>query len=293
MIVDLVGTLAGHAGPNSLPVLRLIRGPIVTIGAHIVELPEGSKRLLAFVALRGGQVDRQYAAGTLWPAGSDARAAGNLRSALWRLNGDQLSLLAADRHTLVLRKDVLVDVHMVTEWSSRLVTGTATRVDMEVPPLAIDAFELLPGWLDDWVLVERECLRQRVLHALEALSRLRSRALQHAQAVDAAMAAVAVEPLRESAQRALIDAHLAEGNRVEARRCYEAYRALAGRELGVEPSADLQALACRSWDQTRGVECQPQIPFDHPERMTPAVLSTAHLAARIRVAAPPSPVLGL
>jgi DNA-binding SARP family transcriptional activator len=257
MIDDFIGTLVGHPRSVICPLLRLISGPIVTIGARTVDLPEGSKRLLAFVALRGGQVDRQYAAGTLWPSGSDVRAAGNLRSALWRLNGDRLSLLAGDRHTLVLRQDMLVDVRLITEWSSRLVAGTATEVDMGVPPLAIDAFELLPGWVDDWVLVERECLRQRILHALEALSRSHSRARHHAQAIDAAIAAVAVEPLRESAQRTLIEAHLAECNRVEARRCYEAYRELAHRELGVEPSADLRALVWCRREEIRIVELKP------------------------------------
>jgi DNA-binding SARP family transcriptional activator len=253
MIVDLVGALVGHARSDTSPILRLITGPIVTIGTRTVELPVGSKRLLAFVALRGGRVDRQYAAGTLWPSGSDPRAAGNLRSALWRLNGDRLRLLVADRNTLVLHQDVLVDVQLVTEWSSRLVAGTATAVDMGVPPQVVDAFELLPGWLDDWVLLERECLRQRILHALEALSRSHARARCHAQAVDVALAAVAVEPLRESAQRTLIEAHLAEGNCVEARRCYEAYQALAYRELGVEPSADLRMLVCCGRMQPRFV----------------------------------------
>lgn len=257
MIADLVGTLVSHARSEDVPVLRLIRGPTVTVGARTVDLPESSKRLLAFVALRGGQVDRRYAAGTLWPLGGDARAAGNLRSALWRLNGDWMKLLAGDRHTLMLRKEVLVDVHLVTEWSSRLVAGTASGVDMKVPPLVVDAFELLPGWFDDWVLLERECLRQRILHALEALSRSHSRARCHAQAVDAAMAAVAVEPLRESAQRVLIEAHLAEVNHVEARRCYEAYYELVHRELGVEPSADLRALVYRNL-QKRVIEVQPR-----------------------------------
>lgn len=250
-MADLVGALMSHARSELTPLLCLVRGPVVTVGARRVNLPEGSKRLLAFVALRGGQVDRQYAAGTLWPSGSDTRAAGNLRSALWRLNGDRLSLLAADRNNLMLRKDVIVDVHLINEWSNRLVAGTASNVDMGIPPLAVDAFELLPGWFDDWVLMERECLRQRVLHALDALSRCLSRAGRHAQAVDAAMAAVAVEPLRESAQRALIEAHVAEGNCAEARRAYEAYRELASRELGVEPSADLRAIARRAWQETR------------------------------------------
>ena len=41
---------------------------------------------------------------------------------------------------------------------------------------------------------------------------------------EAAMFAVGIEPLRESAQRVLIEAHLAEGNLVEARRAFVTYR---------------------------------------------------------------------
>ncbi len=57
------------------------------------------------------------------------------------------------------------------------------------------------------------------------------------------MTAVAVEPLRESAQRALVAAHLAEGNRTESLRSFEVYRRVLRRELGVEPSPELTALA--------------------------------------------------
>jgi hypothetical protein len=48
----------------------------------------------------------------------------------------------------------------------------------------------------------------------------------------------------------LIEAHLAEGNWVEARRSYQAYRAVLQRELGVEPDPELAAVAlrpARSW----------------------------------------------
>ena len=56
------------------------------------------------------------------------------------------------------------------------------------------------------------------------------------------MMAVSAEPLRDSAQRMLIRAHLAEGNWVEARRSFEANRALLDRELGVEPDPELAAV---------------------------------------------------
>jgi DNA-binding SARP family transcriptional activator len=55
------------------------------------------------------------------------------------------------------------------------------------------------------------------------------------------MAAVAGEPLRESARSALIEAHLAERNVGAALREYEAFRQLLHDELGLEPSPDLRA----------------------------------------------------
>jgi hypothetical protein len=56
------------------------------------------------------------------------------------------------------------------------------------------------------------------------------------------LAAVEVEPLRESAQRVLFEAHIGEANWVEARRGFLTYCSLVRRELGVEPSAELAAL---------------------------------------------------
>jgi DNA-binding SARP family transcriptional activator len=95
------------------------------------------------------------------------------------------------------------------------------------------------GWYDDWVLVERERLRQRMLHRLEELSRRLASAGRFADAVEAAIVAIGAEPLRESAQRVLIEAHVAEGNLSEARRIWREYRDLIHRELGVDPSGAL------------------------------------------------------
>ena len=85
-------------------------------------------------------------------------------------------------------------------------------------------------------------MRQRMLHALEALSRAMTAVGRYGEAVDAAMIAISVEPLRESAQRALLEAHLAESNLIEARRDFATYRNLVRRELGVEPSVELADL---------------------------------------------------
>jgi DNA-binding SARP family transcriptional activator len=62
------------------------------------------------------------------------------------------------------------------------------------------------------------------------------------QAVEAGLAAVAAEQLRESAHRSLIKAHLAEGNAGEALRQYGVIRGLLHDELGVGPSDALENL---------------------------------------------------
>jgi DNA-binding SARP family transcriptional activator len=222
-------------------VVHLFAGPYVTVGPERHEVPEGSKQLLAFVALRRRRVERRQAAGTLWPFGDDERASGNLRSALWRLRRAGINVLVADKWSLALSADVRVDLHLTEQWATRLIEGRPTARDLAVSPSVADALDLLPGFYDDWVLMERERIRQRILHALEALSERLAAAGRFADAIEAAMLATAAEPLRESAQRALIKAHVAEGNVSEARRSYRAYRDLMQRELGMVPSEDFAA----------------------------------------------------
>jgi DNA-binding SARP family transcriptional activator len=224
------------------PVVHLFGGPYVTMGRQRLEVPEGSKHLLAFVALRRRRIERNQVAGTLWPFGADMRAAGNLRSALWRLRRAGIDVLVADKWSLLLRAEALVDLHVMDQWATRVIEGTPSACDLAISPSLTDALDFLPGWYDDWALMERERIRQRLLHALEAVSRRLVHAGDYAGAVEAAMLAISAEPLRESAQRVLIEAHVAEGNLAEARRGYMLYRDLLRRELEVEPSSDL--LAC-------------------------------------------------
>jgi DNA-binding SARP family transcriptional activator len=224
-----------------VPVVHLFTDPCVTVGTERRDVPEGSKQLLAFVALRRRRVERRQVAETLWPIGVGERAAGNLRSALWRLRRVGINVLAADKWSLVLRAEVLVDLHLMEQWATRLIEGRATERDLAISPQVADALNLLPGFYDDWALMERERVRQRILHALEALCEKLTEAGRYADAIDAAMLATSTEPLRESAQRALIKAHVAEGNLSEARRSYRAYHELLRRELGVAPSEGFSA----------------------------------------------------
>lgn len=243
------------------PIVHLFGGPYVTTGAHRREIPASSRRLLAFVALHRRPVERRHAAAVLWPAIPSARAGGNLRSALWRLRGAGIDAVTAGPTWLALAPRVAVDVHEVGEWAARLIDSCPVPGDLALSPSSTQALDLLPGCYDDWALIERERLRQRILRALEALSRYLVAAHRFGAAVDAAMIAVHAEPLRESAQRLLVEVHLAEGNVVEARRAYQAYARLLLCEIGVAPAPELTALvACSDVRWTDPPAALPVVP---------------------------------
>jgi DNA-binding SARP family transcriptional activator len=140
---------------------------------------------------------------------------------------------------LYLDPELSVDITQLSRWATGVIDSSANGSDLAKPELNPEAVNLLPGWYDEWVIFERERLRQRLLHAMESLVRRLIADGLFADAIEVAMTAVGVEPLRESAQRVLIEAHLAEGNFVEARRAYGAYSELMAVELGVPPSNEL------------------------------------------------------
>jgi DNA-binding SARP family transcriptional activator len=221
--------------------LALLRGFELATDDVAIPLSSGPQHLLAYLALNERSMRRIHVAGILWPDVSDERAAGNLRSALWRLRLAGLDLVGAERGCLRLAPNVAVDIRELNRLASYLLNPTA-----DMPPLALEdlrfAGELLPGWCDEWVLLERERQRQICLHLLEGLCERWTRAGYYVKAVMAGLAAVTGEPLRESAHRALIRAYLAEGNSAEAVRQYRQYSSILRQELSLEPSDQMTGL---------------------------------------------------
>jgi DNA-binding SARP family transcriptional activator len=204
-------------------------------------VPLSVQRLVSFLALRERPLQRTHVAASLWPDTTDSKARANLRSALWRLSDTGVDVLDITTTRLRLGEDVWVDVREGSVQARRLIDPTYECDDRDLQGLALSG-ELLSDWYDDWVLIERERLRQLRLHALEALCRRLAEVKRFAESVDAGLVAVASEPLRESSQLALIDVHLQEGNRSEALRQYEAYRALLWDQLKVEPGGAIRSL---------------------------------------------------
>lgn len=221
--------------------VELLRAFAVRRGSVAVGVPHVGERLVAFLALHDRPVQRLYVAGSLWTDSSEEHAAASLRSTLWRLGRAAGELVATRGTTLGLADGVRVDLHEASACARRVIGCPAARepADLELLNLAGD---VLPDWYDDWVLLERERFRHMRLHALEALCATLTDEGRFAEATEAGLAALAAEPLRESAHRVLIAAHLAEGNPSEALRQYRLCRRLFREQLGIDPSPRLEAL---------------------------------------------------
>ncbi len=234
------GRRAPRADQPTLCVL-LLGGFEVSCDGAVLELPLGPQRLVAFLALQPRPVMRAFVAGQLWLRSSEARAHASLRTTLWRARVAGHELAHPTSTHVGLAANVRVDLHRARDRARALLRdGLAAQPD-DLACLA-DAGDLLPDWYDEWLIIERERFRQLRLLALEALCDRFSRTGRHAEAAEAGLAAVAAEPLRESAHRALVRAHLADGNAGEALRQYRLFVALLDRQLGLAPSGAMRAL---------------------------------------------------
>lgn len=220
--------------------LRLLERFTLTFHGAPVELPPGSRRLLAYLAIQGVPCGRTSVAAALWPEAREARALGNLRSALWRLSRVAPGAVAAGRDSLCLGSEVALDLHDLRARAAGVLDGRGGEISDAVVSLL--AHDLLPDWADEWIVVDREHVRQLRLHALEAICAELIATGRHGLACQAAAAAIRDDPLRETPRRLLISVHLAEGNTAQAVREYSAYTKLLREDLGVAPSERMASL---------------------------------------------------
>lgn len=209
-----------------------------------VSLPLAAQRLLAYLALQESS-HRAAAAVRLWPDCSPARAAANLRSALWRCKKVGLvNLIHSMGPRLRLSPIATVDLLELRCWASRITQTSNPPLDSDLYTIVAGlSRELLPSWSDEWLLLEREHWNNMRLHTLEYLAQHLLTTEHYLPALQTALAATSIEPVRETAHRTIVQIHTAEGNIASAIKHYHSYRSLLQRELGVNPSPRMTQLA--------------------------------------------------
>lgn len=232
----------GRSPDRSCPQHRitLLGGFRLEADGEPLPVPTSAQRLVSLLALRG-RCGRSRLAGSLWPDSPEARALATLRTAIWRVNQVAPSLIRSSGDSVALDPDVEVDVAELVESAHTVLSkGTGTVLDA-VTTRSVDG-DLLPDWTDEWLLMDRERLRQLRLHLLETLAGRLSDHGQFGMAMEAGMSALRADPLRESAHRTVIRIHLAEGNVAEALHAYDECRHLLARDVGVTPTPETTGL---------------------------------------------------
>ena len=181
-----------------------------------------------------------WAAERLAPRIEPAIAVARLHAAIARLRSAGLDMLDNDGRVLSLAAGVTVDAGEAEEFFSRLARqGSDPRWSADHDRLLL---ELLPGWTDGWVLLERVRFRDLSLSALDTEMRRLLDGGAPTAAMTFAQKVLRAEPLRESTVRLLIEIHLAEGRDALARDRYLEFRRDSLDELGLEPSPRARAL---------------------------------------------------
>ena len=198
---------------------------------------------------RGAPAARGELAYRLWPDSTDGQARTNLRHLLHDL---RVGVPDADRHldvtaqTLQWRLDApaWVDLIAVEEAWARAAVATEEATERAALADAAAAYggDLLPGSYVDWVLGERDRLRQRAVESLYRLSELHERAGDRAAAVGAVEALLRHDPLHELAYQRLMRLHAASGDRARALRAFHACATRLEEELGVPPGDATRAV---------------------------------------------------
>jgi DNA-binding SARP family transcriptional activator len=235
---------ASSAGARAAFDLGLIGAFALSQDGDGVGLPAGAQHVVALLAIRGRTTPRKVIAGILWPDAPEENALGSLRSLLGRLDPSLREELGVTVTDLTLAPEVAVDLERARAVAHPLLTQNVqvTDEDLGQASIVLLSADLLPDWDEDWLRSDSQQWHELRVHALESLSgRLRELG-RFGLAIEAALAAIEAEPLRENGYAALVRVYLAEGDDEGASKAVARYRTILREELQTRPSASFERL---------------------------------------------------
>jgi DNA-binding SARP family transcriptional activator len=226
--------------------LTLLGGLQARLDGTAVSLPtRKSQALLAYLALTPGQAHpRDKLAALLWGGIREGSARASLRQALFAIRkaaGD--GVLRAEGATVTLAPEAAeVDADVLAR---AVATGSpeslARAADLYKGDLLAGLVVDEAPW-EEWVLGERERLRELALEGLAKLLAHQRRSGATEAATQSALRLLALDPLQEPVHRVLMRLYAELGRRGAALRQYQQCVAMLRRDLGTEPEPETQHL---------------------------------------------------
>lgn len=228
---------------------------LVHAGRGMTEVPAIFWSVIGcLLVARRHSMSRARIAAKLWPDKEEEAARHCLASALWRMRARSRPFALP----IVVDGD-LVALAGGTIWIDALAFERRAQAALEQPSRLVSAHErrrlaralrmyggdLLSEIDQEDIQIERARLHSLYLDALYELSRAHAAAEEWPEAMRSARTVCALEPLREDAQRLLIEALARCGNRALALRQLEICKQVLARELQVAPMPETMALRHR------------------------------------------------
>ncbi|MFQ6059295.1 MAG: tetratricopeptide repeat protein [Anaerolineae bacterium] len=234
-----------------------------------------ARALLCYLAVEGRPRSRDMLAGLFWGELPEARAQSNLRRVLTNLRRVLASPAGALPHLLITRQTVEFNRESdywldVEEFEEAIGEGRkAKELSSLIPRLsslraAVELYrgDFLEGFFlkdcpafEEWVMIERERLRQMALQALHSLAAHHAARGEYAAGIDYAIRLLTLDPWREEAHWQMMLLLALSGQHSAALVQYETCRRILADELGVEPTEETTAL----YERIRARELKEQV----------------------------------
>jgi predicted ATPase/DNA-binding SARP family transcriptional activator len=246
--------------------LALLGPPVITLDGQAITTFKTLKvqLLLAFLVVESAHPHRrEELTGLLWPDQPEEAARANLRMSLSRLRDalqeEDLTLFlhtTRDAIRFNLLSDHWLDVRVFNGLMAECQAHPHERLESCEAcsarlAQAVDLYrgDFLAGVtlfdsesFEDWVLMQRETLRQQAFSALETLIAFHDRHADYPALCRAARRQLELEPWHESAHRQLMRGLALSGDRDSALAQYEICRHVLEEELGIEPEVQTRTL---------------------------------------------------
>lgn len=253
--------------------IRLLGGFQVLHDGNPVEglEPSSLQSLLAYLLVGVEKSHlRRHLAFTFWPDSTEKQAFTNLRNQLHRLRSalpDPDSYLEADRTHIAWRPESATEVDV---WHFDRAYGSQDWAR------AVDLYRgnLLPGLYDEWILAERDLLRDRFLQSVENLISAQESSGELRLAVATARKLLRHDPLNEPTYRRLMRLYQALGDRASAVAAYQTCVDVLQNELGARPSAETEAAYQDLISRDQPPTARPPERTQRPRHNLPAPLSS-------------------
>ncbi|MEM7134154.1 MAG: BTAD domain-containing putative transcriptional regulator [Chloroflexota bacterium] len=245
--------------------ITLFGHPQILLDQHPIEqeIPLKGQALIYYLATLAQPVARESAATLLWPDVSTRTARQSLRSLLVTLRKRLAPFMEATLQTVALRTEQIetIDVlHFLKNLNPPGIKIESSQVsDLQIWQAGLDQYrgDFLDGFtipdcveFEEWVLIQREDLRQRMIANSLYLADAYSATSLFALGVDCLARLLAIEPWSEAAYLKQMELLAKLGRRSEAIHQYERCQVILREEFGLEPSPELTTL----YSQIRAAE---------------------------------------